>query len=70
MFGLTQAHLNRYLDANNFVASIQRRLNTLIGSPEMIALEKGWINFDDIIKKTSINNDYYKSLLARSSLSK
>ncbi len=58
------------LDANNFVASIQRRLNTLIGSPEMIALEKGWINFDDINRKHSTNNDYYKSLLARSSLSK
>ena len=28
------------LDANNFVASIQRELNTLIGSPEMIALRK------------------------------
>lgn len=58
------------LDANNFVASIQHRLNTLIGSPEMVALRKGWITLDDINKETSIDNNYYRSLLRVASSSR
>ncbi|MDA9750717.1 sugar phosphate nucleotidyltransferase [Gammaproteobacteria bacterium] len=58
------------LDANNFVASIQHRLNTLIGSPEMVALRKGWITLDDIKKETSIDNNYYRSLLRVASSSR
>ena len=40
--------MSSLLDAGNFVRTLQNRQNVMIGCPEEIAFQQGWINRDDL----------------------
>lgn len=45
------------LEASNFVRSIQARQGLLIGSPEEIAYDKGWISRSELLEAVSVFGD-------------
>ena len=53
-----------FLDANNFIAAIQKRQNFLIGSVEEVAWRMGFIDDTQLISlaDTMIKTDYGKHL--------
>ena len=54
------------LEASNLVGILQRRMNSLIGSPEEIALSNGWLNHQLMIDKIQIyGNSEYRDRLMR-----
>lgn len=56
---------NDMLLASNFISTIQNKQKILIGSPEEIAINKGWIKGDkikNILKKFKKNKLYYEHL--------
>ncbi len=54
------------LDAASFVRTLQKRQGLLVGSPEEIALENGWITREDLAKiVTSYRGSEYASYLSK-----
>jgi glucose-1-phosphate thymidylyltransferase len=54
------------LDAASFVRTLQKRQGLLVGSPEEIALENGWITREDLAKiVTSYRGGEYASYLSK-----
>ena len=52
------------LEAEIFIRDIQKKTNTLIGSPEKIAYEKGWIDYQTLEKlATKMSKNTYGEFL-------
>ena len=53
------------MDAGHYISSLQKRSKGLFGSPEISALQAGFISKDDLISSIgiNINNPYYLSIL-------
>lgn len=51
-------------ESSNIISSLQKRNGELIGSPESIALNKGWISKDQLSRQVSLNRNsaYFKNL--------
>ena len=55
---------NSLLEASNFVANLEKNMNTCIGCPEVIAYKKGWISKKQLIDIASkLKNTDYGSYL-------
>ena len=54
------------MDVANFVASVQTNKNELIGSPEEVAVRKGWITVSEVLKSANeLSGAPYFATLAR-----
>jgi glucose-1-phosphate thymidylyltransferase len=53
------------MDAGHYISSLQKRSKGLFGSPEISALQAGFISKDDLISSIGINikNPYYLSII-------
>lgn len=53
------------IDAGHYISSLQKRSKGLFGSPEISALQAGFISKDDLISSIGINikNPYYSSII-------
>ena len=49
-------------DASSLVKALQSRTGHLIGSPEFIAYQNGWVKKNQLIKNIDLKNPYDKSL--------